>query len=182
MSITPNVLVEQVAYSNKAPWPTNVAGTGQSLLRRDPASYGDDPINWVAAAPSPGDADSDGDGLPDRWEIAAGLNPSSALGDDAKSGDPDHDGFTNLEEFLSGTAPRNANSLLELKAASHSAGDIVLTFTAAPGRSYTVQYRDNLASGFWQVLRIVFVPPEAGTISIIETPTTAARFYRLTVP
>jgi hypothetical protein len=94
----------------------------------------------------------------------------------------DRDGFTNLEEFLSGTAPRNANSFLELKAASQTSGVIVLTFTAAPGRSYTIQYRDSLASGFWQVLRIVFVPPEAGTISVIETPTTATRFYRLIVP
>ncbi|WP_257668607.1 DUF3826 domain-containing protein [Parapedobacter tibetensis] len=45
--------------------------------------------------------DSDRDGLPDWWEEMHGLNPNSAPGDfvDA-NGDPDGDGFTNLEDYL----------------------------------------------------------------------------------
>ena len=46
-----------------------------------------------------GDVDSDGDGLPDSYEIAFGLNPNSAIGDDGAGGDPDGDGQTNLQEF-----------------------------------------------------------------------------------
>ncbi|MBN1653436.1 MAG: hypothetical protein JXA30_06635 [Deltaproteobacteria bacterium] len=42
-------------------------------------------------------ADSDGDGMPDAWESARGLHPGSA--DD--TGDDDHDGYTNIEEYLS---------------------------------------------------------------------------------
>lgn len=46
-------------------------------------------------------ADSDHDGMPDWWELAKGLNPNSAPGDFSDAnGDPDGDGFTNLEDYL----------------------------------------------------------------------------------
>jgi pectinesterase len=41
-------------------------------------------------------SDGDGDGMPDTWEGANGLDPNAA--DD--SADADHDGYTNLEEYL----------------------------------------------------------------------------------
>lgn len=53
------------------------------------------------------DLDSDGDGIPDRIEVKWGLNPNDP--EDAK-GDLDGDGFSNLEEYLAGTDPRDAKS------------------------------------------------------------------------
>jgi len=50
--------------------------------------------------------DWDGDGLPDDWEIAHGLNPGF---DDADL-DWDGDGLTNLEEYLRGTDPFNPDT------------------------------------------------------------------------
>ena len=47
--------------------------------------------------------DSDGDGMPDDWEKAHGLNPNDPS--DA-SGDLNGDGYTNIEEFINGTDPR----------------------------------------------------------------------------
>jgi hypothetical protein len=46
--------------------------------------------------------DSDGDGMPDDWELRFKLGPQ-----DAADGPQDHDkdGYTNLEEFLNGTDP-----------------------------------------------------------------------------
>jgi hypothetical protein len=48
------VLVEHVRYSSAQPWPTGAGGTSLSLQRITPASYGNDPANWTAAAPTPG--------------------------------------------------------------------------------------------------------------------------------
>jgi hypothetical protein len=45
--------------------------------------------------------DSDGDGMPDAWELQYGLNPFLNDAD----GDPDGDGLTNLQEYQLGTNP-----------------------------------------------------------------------------
>ncbi|WP_438482578.1 polysaccharide lyase [Oleiharenicola lentus] len=55
--------------------------------------------------------DSDGDGLPEAWEITHGLNPKDAS--DAVL-DSDSDGYTNIEEFLNGTDPRKAIDYTQL--------------------------------------------------------------------
>ena len=55
--------------------------------------------------------DTDGDGLPNVWEMAHGFNPLSAS--DAQA-DADGDGWTNLEEYLMGTDPRRATVHLQI--------------------------------------------------------------------
>ena len=62
----PWIRVDRVVYSNGArpqdfaggvdPWPAEANGTGKSLGRINPQTYGNDPENWRAAAPSPGRA------------------------------------------------------------------------------------------------------------------------------
>lgn len=51
--------------------------------------------------------DHDGDGIPDEWEKANGLDPLLATDADE---DKDDDGFTNLEEFQAGTDPKDTKS------------------------------------------------------------------------
>jgi hypothetical protein len=69
---------------------------------------------WLETDPL--DPDSDGDGLPDGWEITNGLDPldngtvnlrDGGPGDPRQgaAGDPDGDGFSNLQELQNGTKP-----------------------------------------------------------------------------
>jgi pectate lyase len=66
----------------------------------DPAQVGGYPELRFDPAEVP--LDSDGDGMPDDWERAHGLDPHDPSDGPA---DADGDGYTNLEEFLNGTDP-----------------------------------------------------------------------------
>ena len=55
------------------------------------------------------DTDDDNDGIPDIWEIANGLDSLNAA--DAQK-DTDEDGLSNLEEYLQGSYPNNAQPQL----------------------------------------------------------------------
>ena len=57
--------------------------------------------NYRATTATPG-IDADLDGMPTDWETLHGLDPGRADQND----DPDKDGYTNIEEFLNGTNPR----------------------------------------------------------------------------
>jgi len=47
----PYILVDQVDYKDDGFWPTGADGTGASLQRRFLSQFGNDPANWLAAAP-----------------------------------------------------------------------------------------------------------------------------------
>lgn len=53
---------------------------------------------------------SAGDGLPDPWKVAYGLDPHSSAAVNGPSGDPDGDGWSNYQEFMAGTDPTSATS------------------------------------------------------------------------
>ena len=52
--VVPYITVDEVRYNDKAPWPPGADGGGPSLQRKVALAYGNDPINWEAARPTPG--------------------------------------------------------------------------------------------------------------------------------
>ena len=177
------ITVDEVRYNDKAPWPAAADGLGLSLQRRVSASYGDDPVNWEAAGPTPGQSlassDFDGDGLPDAWELA---NGTDRLVPDA-SADPDQDGATNFQEFLAGTDPQSAQSYLKIEASIASAGAVRLQFNALANRSYTVLYKTSLDAPAWLKLQDIPATTDDRTITIDDVPASpASRFYRIVTP
>lgn len=75
-------------------------GSGDGIIR-DPKEVGGFPV--LAFDPAAVPADGDGDGMPDAWEQAHGFDAANAADG---AGDFDKDGYTNVEEFLNGTDPR----------------------------------------------------------------------------
>jgi hypothetical protein len=180
----PYIAVEEVRYNDRLPWPVAADGDGSSLHRRLPGAFGNDPTNWFAGNPTPGQVelvnpDSDGDGLPDAWELANGTQVGVSDGE----ADLDHDGMTNFQEFRAGTSPTNTASALRLEISLSQLGQPVIAFTRVAGVGYDLQYRTNLQTGGWEQLTNL----TAGTITTVFNVTDAAvgsgsRFYRLVVP
>ena len=66
--------------------------------------------SWTEVTTALDPTDSDGDGLPNSWEIANQLDPDSAAGVNGAAGDVEPDGSPNLQEYTRNTNPRNSDT------------------------------------------------------------------------
>jgi hypothetical protein len=184
----PYTRVDKVNYTDQAPWPSTADGTGFSLQRRNPRTFGNEPLNWDGANPTAGAGnsaellDTDGDGMTDIWEDANQFNKNNAA--DATQ-DADSDTMINRDEFFAGTNPRSATSRLHIKGVTVPRGEelpLTITFVAAANRSYEVQYRDGLdINDDWE--KLIDVPSDTFerdvTIDDPEALLKVDRYYRI---
>ncbi len=125
--------------------------------------------------------DSDGDGLPDEWERAYGLDPANPADADL---DKDGDGLSNRDEFAAGTDPGDAASALRIETITRESTAIVVRFFAVAGRTYRVEVRDDFsATGDWRTLSVVSPLITPAEVAVTDpSPSPGARFYRVTIP
>jgi len=89
--------------------------------------------------------DSDGDDMPDLWELSYGLNPTNAL--DATQ-NLDADLANNRDEYLAGTNPTNAHSYLGISLVKAEDVGAVVEWNAVSNRLYKVLWTSSLSIPF----------------------------------
>jgi hypothetical protein len=186
LSTSAGATVFSVTYNNKEPWPLSADNTGLSLQRMNFVVSATNGRNWIAASPTPGAdlavefQDRDGDGMPNGWETAHGLNPdvNDALLDN------DGDGLTNFEEYLSNTNPSSNTDRLALQTINSQPGMVVMKFMAHSNRTYSVLWRNSVENGNWSNLVNIAAQSTSRVVSVTNTVPagSASRFYRLLTP
>jgi sialidase-1 len=96
--------------------------------------------------------------------------------------DPDHDGMSNYAEFIAGTNPLDAGSVLELDLSPHGTNGLLLAFPAVSNKSYTLQSTSSLSTGTWQRLLDLPALPTNSPVQLPVSPTNPTRFFRVTTP
>ena len=116
-------------------------------------------------------ADTDGDGLPDAWELTT---LAGGPGDDA-----DGDGKTNLEEYLAGTDPNDPASALVITNYTPAGGtSATLTWKSVMTRNYFIEQSLDLISWFDSGLGLI--PPAGPTTTDAFTHGhSPQRFFRV---
>ncbi len=126
--------------------------------------------------------DLDGDGLEDAWALRwFGHSPLTAT---ERGADADGDGASNADEFKAGTDPRDAASVLRIRASYY--GVFLGEFAPVPGRTYHLWASDDLVT--WRELPDSEFEYLSGMPSFWEYPQDSvggavrrSRFFRVSV-
>ncbi len=124
--------------------------------------------------------DTDGDGLPDAYEIEHGSNANDPA--DAAV-DADGDGSTALQEYLAGTDPANPADALRIESLEVLSSGVAIHFRVVAGHSYSVIYAESLGDNGWQKLKNISAQASDGVKEIIDPASLfRARFYKIVSP
>jgi len=127
--------------------------------------------------------DSDGDGIPDPWEMreTGGLTALAGGAHDA-----DGDGVYDVDEYGADTNPLDNQSMLAFTAFSRSSTTNRLTWTVKQTRFYELWRSPTLSTNDWSPTGLGVMVPDAGATMTREVdtvppagPAPAAQFYRV---
>ena len=98
-------------------------------------------------------ADTDGDGMPDGWEL------EFCGGDVLPGGNLDSDPHDNRDEYIAGTLPNDAGSYFSITNAwQDSAGFVVVWDPCVSGRVYGINWTNDLTGGFTPIVENIDFP------------------------
>ena len=125
--------------------------------------------------------DTDGDGIPNWWERMYTGQATNLVAD----ADPDGDGHSNLEEFITRTDPGSPGSVFQVREMENLPSDDpskwVLTWDTVPDRRYSVFSHTNLAT-IWPSGAVYQVDGDGEAKSYTNTfQGIQSRFYRIGV-
>lgn len=132
-------------------------------------------IHITASPPLP---DTDGDRIPDGWEVAHGLDPGVSNAPDANA---DGDPFSDWEEYVADSDPTNPAAYFAITAISNGAAWTVFV-DASTARVYLLEGAADLSASAWVVVPGQSnVPGATAQQGLSDTNATSFRGYRVGV-
>ncbi|MDD5520359.1 MAG: hypothetical protein PHI84_06010 [Kiritimatiellae bacterium] len=126
--------------------------------------------------------DSDGDGIPDFWEMAYNVDTNDP---DHATCDIDIDGLNLYGEYRAGTDPTNPDSTLALSIGSTNdvaaASGLVVKWSSVGGYSYTMQRSTNLIQGFSVIDSNIPAVPPVNSYDDVSATNSGPYFYKIIV-
>lgn len=145
-------------------------------------------VGWISLAHAEGyvrterlDAgpDTDGDGLPDAWELGR-TNRLTAL--DGRPADADNDGTPDVDEYRADTNPFDAADRLKIVGLQAAGSTNIVRWAARPTRLYRLEATNAVAArGSWPDAGGGLLGPPAGQVATarVSSVTGPAQFYRV---
>ena len=134
--------------------------------------------NLIVAA----SVDTVGDGAPDWWRAQHfGGNGATTNADSSATADYDHDGISNLAEYLADTNPTNTASRLAVTGIAIVSNQVRITWSGGVNANQSIEYCNSLAdTNGWRSV-YTNTPPTAvnNTLFDIGAGTATSRFYRI---
>lgn len=121
-------------------------------------------------------ADSDGDGIPDEWELRYRLSPVDA-GD--ASSDTDTDGTDAATEYGADTDPLDTASVLRLTTVTREGGGVRMSWMGGRQSWQFIEKKNDLLAGTaWQAV-FTNTPPTAPWTNCLDLSPLPTQFYRI---
>ncbi len=124
-------------------------------------------------------SDTDNDGMADNWEV----NYFGSITNSDGNADFEPDGFNDYSEFIAGTNPTNALSLLVVESLLNgtNSNEYVIQWQSANDRTYRITSTDNLVFGAWDTTNASCIVATPTTNVTSVTSTLSPAFFRVEV-